>query len=45
VAVSIPSGVGMGVLALISAIALSSYLAALRAVEHHRNHELPRGGG
>jgi hypothetical protein len=45
VAVSIPSGVGMGVLALISAIALSSYLAALRAVEHHRNHELPLGGG
>ncbi len=44
VAVSIPSGVGMGVLALISAIALSSYLAALRAVEH-RHQELPRGGG
>lgn len=36
VAVTIPSGAGMGVLALISAVALSSYLAALRAVEHHR---------
>jgi uncharacterized membrane protein len=34
VAVSIPSGAGMGVLALTAAIALSSYLAALRAVEH-----------
>ena len=37
VAVSIPSGVGMGVVALTSAVALSSYLAALRAVEH-RHH-------
>ena len=40
VALSIPSGMGMGVIALIAAIALSSYLAALRAVEH-RGHELP----
>jgi len=40
VALSIPSGMGMGVIALIAAIALSSYLAALRAVEH-RHPELP----
>jgi hypothetical protein len=38
--VSIPAGVGMGVLALTAAVALSSYLAALRAVEHRRP-ELP----
>jgi uncharacterized membrane protein len=43
VAFSIPSGVGMGVLALTAALALSSYLAALRAVEH-RHHELPAPG-
>ena len=40
VAVAIPSGVGMAVLALTAAVALSSYLAALRAVEH-RHPELP----
>jgi hypothetical protein len=42
VAFHIPSGMGMGVLALTAALALSSYLAALRAVEH-RHPELPRG--
>ena len=36
VAFHIPSAMGMGVLALTAAVALSSYLAALRAVEHHR---------
>lgn len=36
VALPIPSGMGMGVLALISAIALSSYLGALRAFEGHK---------
>jgi hypothetical protein len=41
VAFSIPSGVGRGVIALTAALALSSYLAALRAAEH-RHHELPR---
>ncbi len=40
VAVRIPSGTGMGLLALTSALALSSYLAGLRALEH-RHHELP----
>jgi hypothetical protein len=35
VAVRIPSGSGMGLLALASALALSSYLAGLRAFEHH----------
>ena len=39
VAVSIPSGTGMGVIALLAAVALSSYLAGLRAL--HRHHELP----
>jgi len=38
VAIPIPSGMGMGVLALTAAIALSSYLGALRAFDHH---ELP----
>ena len=42
VAFHFPSGMGMVVLALTAAIALSSYLAALRAVEH-RHPELPRG--
>ena len=41
VAVRIPSGTGMGVLALTSALALSSYLAGLRAFEHHRNYRVP----
>ncbi len=36
VAVRIPAGMGMGVLALTAAIALSSYLAALRAFEGHQ---------
>ena len=36
VAVPIPGNVGMGVLALTAALALSSYLAALRAM-HHRH--------
>ena len=36
VAVPIPGNMGMGVLALTAALALSSYLAALRAV-HHRH--------
>ena len=40
VAVPIPSTMGMGVLALTAAVALSSYLAALRALHHHRP-ELP----
>lgn len=40
VAVTIPSGMGMGVLALTAAVALSSYLAALRAMGH-RHLELP----
>ncbi|MGI8809906.1 MAG: hypothetical protein ACR2KK_19100 [Acidimicrobiales bacterium] len=46
VAVRIPSSTGMGLLALTSALALSSYLAGLRALEHH-HHELPvpAGGG
>lgn len=44
VAFHIPSPMGMGVLAMTAAVALSSYLAALRAVEH-RHHELPRHGG
>jgi hypothetical protein len=35
VAVRIPIDVGMGVIALIAAVALSSYLAALRAFERH----------
>ena len=39
VAFRIPSGMGMGVLALTAALALSSYLAGLRALHHH--HELP----
>jgi hypothetical protein len=39
VAVRFPSSVGMGLLALTAAVALSSYLAALRAVDRH--HELP----
>jgi hypothetical protein len=43
VAVRIPSGTGMGLLALTSAVALSSYLAGLRALEHH--HELPVEAG
>ena len=46
VAVRIPSGTGMALLALTSALALSSYLAGLRALDHHR--ELPvrtDGGG
>jgi hypothetical protein len=43
VALPIPAGMGMGVLALISAIALSSYLAALRAFDSP--HELPRPAG
>lgn len=43
VAFRIPSGMGMGVLALTAAIALSSYLAALRALEH-RHPELPAPG-
>jgi len=46
VAIRIPSGTGMGLLALIAALALSSYLAGLRALDHHR--ELPvrtEGGG
>jgi hypothetical protein len=38
VALPIPSGMGVGVLALTAALALSSYLAALRAFDHH---ELP----
>jgi uncharacterized membrane protein len=42
VAVRIPSDIGMGLLALTSAVALSSYLAALRAL-HHRHPELPPG--
>jgi hypothetical protein len=37
VAVRIPIGTGMGVLALTAALALSSYLAGLRAFEHHRD--------
>jgi hypothetical protein len=41
VAVPIPSTMGMGVLALTAAVALSSYLAALRALHHHRP-ELPQ---
>ncbi len=49
VAVRIPSGTGMGLLALTSALALSSYLAGLRALDHHHHHhELPartEGGG
>ncbi len=36
VAVRIPSGAGMGLLALTAAVALSSYLAGLRALDHHR---------
>ena len=40
VAVRIPSGTGLGLLALTAALALSSYLAGLRALEHH--HQLPR---
>ncbi|HEX2118694.1 MAG TPA: MFS transporter [Acidimicrobiales bacterium] len=44
VAISFPIDVGMGSLALIAALALSSYLAAVRAV-HHRHPELmPHGG-
>ena len=39
VAIRIPSGTGMGLLALCAAVALSSYLAGLRALDHHR--ELP----
>jgi hypothetical protein len=35
VAVRIPSGTGMALLALTSAVALSSYLAGLRALDHH----------
>jgi hypothetical protein len=42
VAVRIPSDIGIGLLALTSAVALSSYLAALRAL-HHRHPELPPG--
>ncbi len=37
VAVRIPSGTGMALLALTSAVALSSYLAGLRALEHHHH--------
>ncbi len=40
VAVPIPGNMGMGVLALTAALALSSYLAALRAV-HHRHPREP----
>ena len=40
VAVPIPSTMGMGVIALTAALALSSYLAALRALQH-RHPELP----
>jgi hypothetical protein len=40
VAIRIPSGMGMGVLALTAALALSSYLAGLRALHHHQQ-ELP----
>ncbi|MDQ3898009.1 MAG: MFS transporter, partial [Actinomycetota bacterium] len=40
VAVHIPNTMGMGVLALTAAVALSSYLAALRALHHHRHQEL-----
>ena len=40
VAVRIPSGTGMGLLALTAAVALSSYLAGLRALDHHHR-ELP----
>ncbi len=39
VAISIPSGTGMALLALTAALALSSYLAGLRALDRH--HELP----
>ncbi|MDQ3643457.1 MAG: hypothetical protein M3450_18805 [Actinomycetota bacterium] len=39
VAVRIPSGTGLSLLALTAALALSSYLAGLRALDHH--HELP----
>ena len=35
VALSIPSGTGMALIALIAAIALSSYLAGLRALDRH----------
>lgn len=48
VAITIPSGTGMGLLALTSALALSSYLAGLRALDHHRElpvHARARGGG
>ena len=44
VAFDIPSGMGMGVLAMTAAVALSSYLAALRAVEHHRGLPAPSEG-
>ena len=40
VAVAIPGGMGMGLLALLAAVALSSYMAGLRAF-HHRHPELP----
>jgi hypothetical protein len=39
VAVRFPSGTGLGLLALTSAVALSSYLAGLRALDRH--HQLP----
>ena len=43
VAVRIPSATGMALLALTSALALSSYLAGIRALDH-RHHELPAAG-
>jgi hypothetical protein len=44
VAVRIPNATGMALLALTSAVALSSYLAGLRALEHHQ-HALPAETG
>jgi hypothetical protein len=43
VAVRIPNGTGLGLLALTAAVALSSYMAGLRALDRH--HELPVPAG
>ena len=42
VAVVIPSGMGMGMLALLAAVALSSYMAGIRALHHHQELSAPR---